>query len=143
MPYNPNDPNYQTSKSRVSSFSDFESNLDKEKDELEEIGRSELNNDSEIHQIPGNGKHKFNKVTRKIDTLSKAEIKDRLKNIETKKSNHKYKLEENAHIDINDKIAIYTKADLFDAFVAGDTEGMRTGDGVDIEEFNDWFNGNK
>lgn len=29
--------------------------------------------------------------------------------------------------------------DLFDAFVAGDTESMRTGDDVDKEEFNEWL----
>lgn len=34
----------------------------------------------------------------------------------------------------------FTYDDLFKAFVAGDTESMRTGDDVDKEEFEEWFN---
>lgn len=33
----------------------------------------------------------------------------------------------------------FTYDDLFKAFVAGDTESMRTGDDVDKEEFEEWF----
>lgn len=29
--------------------------------------------------------------------------------------------------------------DLFEAFISGDSEGMRTGDEVDKEEFNQWL----
>jgi hypothetical protein len=38
------------------------------------------------------------------------------------------------------QIKIFTKEDLFEAFVAGDTEGMREGDKTDKEEFELWFN---
>jgi len=33
----------------------------------------------------------------------------------------------------------FTYEDLFKAFIAGDTESMRTGDDVDREEFEEWF----
>lgn len=33
----------------------------------------------------------------------------------------------------------FTYDDLFEAFVAGDTESMRTGDDIDREEFEEWI----
>ena len=78
MPYNQNDPNYQTKNSRISSFNDFNLNIDKEKAELKKMKMSTIKNDSELHRIPGNRKFKFNKVTHKIDDISPDEINDKL-----------------------------------------------------------------
>lgn len=93
MPYNPNDPNYQTKNSRVLSFNDFEENIGKEKEELKKVDRSFKKPDSE-NQTPGNTKFKYNKVTHKIDTLSKSEVVDDLDAIEIKDKGHKYKIVE-------------------------------------------------
>ena len=62
MPYNPNDPNFQTKNSRVLNFNDFEENIEKEKEELKKVNRSFQKPDSEINQTPGNPKFKYNKV---------------------------------------------------------------------------------
>lgn len=91
MPYEPNDQNYQTSNSRVASFNDFNSNLNKEKEELKKVVRSTVKNNDETHQLPGNRRFKFNKVTRKMDDLSKGEVKDRLDSIEIEDTKHKWK----------------------------------------------------
>jgi len=77
MPFNQNDQNYQTKNSRVLNYNDFSSNIGKEKEELKKLKRSQKNSD-EIHQVPGNKQYKFNKVTHKIDDLSKDEIADKL-----------------------------------------------------------------
>ena len=82
MPYNTNDPNYQTKNTRVANFNDFTSNVRKEKDDLEKVDRSFINNDSEMHQLPGNPKKKFNRVTRKLDDLSRSEVKDKIQAID-------------------------------------------------------------
>lgn len=98
MPYNPNDPNYQTKSSRVLSFNDFEKNIGKEEEELKKVKRSYVNNDTENNQTIGNPKFKYNKVTHKIDSLSKAEVEDDLEALEDMEINdkeHKYKIEEN------------------------------------------------
>ena len=42
-------------------------------------------------------------------------------------------------IDVSSSFS-FTYDDLFKAFVAGDTESMRTGNDVDREEFEEWFN---
>lgn len=100
MPYNPNDPNYQTKNSRVLNFNDFEENIGKEKEELKKVNRSFKKPDSE-NQTPGNTKFKYNKVTHKIDTLSKAEVEDDIDAIEVKDKGHKYKIVED--LDFGDK----------------------------------------
>ena len=83
MPYNPNDPNFQTKQSRVASFKDFTDNIGKEKDELKKMNRS-FHKPGELNQTPGGRSHKYNKVTHKIDDLSKAEVVDDIEAIEEK-----------------------------------------------------------
>ena len=154
MPYNQNDPNYQTKNSKVLSYNNFISNIEKEKSDLKKVDRSFINNDSEIHQVPGNTKYKFNRVTRKMDDLSRAEVKDKIKaaeEISPDKKGHKYKIvEENINEDdysdeemYIDNESLFSKEDLFDAFVAGDPDEMRTGDKVDRTDFEEWFRQNK
>ncbi len=95
MPYNPNDPNYQTKSSRVLNFDDFDKNINKEKEELKKMNRSSVKPDSEINQTPGNLKFKYNKVTHKMDNISKSEIEDNIEAIEDlgiKDKHHKYRL---------------------------------------------------
>jgi hypothetical protein len=99
MPFNTNDQNYHTKNSRVLSFNDFEENINKEKEDLEKVKRSYVNNHEDTHSIPGNRKFKFNRVTRKMDDLSKDEVKDKLDNIDVEEKKHKYKIvEENAEV---------------------------------------------
>lgn len=102
MPYNPNDPNYQTKNSRVLNFNDFEENIGKEKEELKKVNRSFKKPDSE-NQTPGNTKFKYNKVTHKIDTLSKAEVEDDIDAIEdmgVKDKGHKYQIVESNGLNL-------------------------------------------
>jgi hypothetical protein len=82
MPYNTNDPNYQTKNTRVLNFNDFEENIRKEKQDLEKVDRSYIDNDDEIHQLPGNTKKKYNRITHKLDDLSRAEVKDKLQSMD-------------------------------------------------------------
>ena len=91
MPYNPNDLNYNTKQSRIASFDDFVSNKKEELDELEKIDRSFLKNDNDEYNLPNLKKLKYNKVTNKLDDLSKEEVKDNIKSISSKKKKHKYK----------------------------------------------------
>lgn len=81
MPYNPNDPLYQTKYSRVMSFNDFEQKKDQEKDELSGMHRN-FKKRGDTHDAPGERKHKFNKVTNKIDDLSAEEVEDNLEALE-------------------------------------------------------------
>lgn len=103
MPFNTNDQNYHTKNSRVLSFNDFEENINKEKSDLEKVKRSYIDNHEDTHSIPGNRKYKFNRVTRKMDDLSKDEVKDKLDNIEVEEKKHKYKIvEENFGEEVED-----------------------------------------
>jgi len=58
------------------------------------------------------------------------------------KDNRIKRFNENSELNISDvrRSFSFTYDDLFKAFVAGDTESMRTGDDVDREEFEEWFN---
>lgn len=38
-----------------------------------------------------------------------------------------------------DNLPIFSYNDLFEAFIAGDTEGLRTGDSIDFSDFNEWL----
>jgi len=100
-----NTQNYQTPNTKVQHFSDFTDNIGAEKDELEKVGRSFNKNEDDVHNLPNLTKMKFNRVTRKMDTLSKDEINDRIASLtDDKKSDHKFKIvdetdvKENKHI---------------------------------------------
>lgn len=109
MPYNPNDPNFQTSHSRVASFKNFIDNIGKEKEELKKMNRSSFENPGELNQTPGGRKHKYNKVTHKIDDLSKAEVVDDTKSIDGEENEHKYKIVENQSPQISNSIEYIRK----------------------------------
>ena len=66
---------------KVVTFGDFTNNIESEKEELKKVRRS-TNPNSDEHQHIGNGRYKFNKVTRKMDDLSPAEIEDKLNSID-------------------------------------------------------------
>lgn len=66
---------------KVVGFRQFD--LAKEREELEKIKRSTIKNTPDQQQHIGNFKSKFNKITRKIDNLSPAEVDDKLKSIES------------------------------------------------------------
>jgi hypothetical protein len=92
MPYSPNTPNYQTKNSRVLSFNDFEEHQDKEEKELKKINRNFIKPDAEHNQMIGNPASKFNRVSRKYDTLHKDEVEDDLDQF-TDDPKHVYKAE--------------------------------------------------
>lgn len=65
---------------KVANFKDFCS--DCEENKLKGIKRSTKRNSPDEHQVIGNGKHKFNSVTRKLDDLSPDMVDDRLDELE-------------------------------------------------------------
>lgn len=71
--YRDNTPNYNINK--VIKFNDFENKKD-----LESFKRGYVKN-SQNHQIIGNKKLKFNKITNKFDDISMGEIEDKLKSL--------------------------------------------------------------
>lgn len=83
-----NTPNYQTSNSKITHFRDFTDNVKKERDELEDINRSFTKNDNQVGNLSDITKKKFNKVTRKIDDLSKDEVEDKIKSMDDNNINH-------------------------------------------------------
>lgn len=81
MPVGDNTP-YNVNR-KVATFNDYCDNLPSEKEDLDKIKRTTIKNDTEMKQVPGNRTHKFNRVTRKIDDLSPAEINDKIDSIES------------------------------------------------------------
>lgn len=67
---------------KVVTFGDFSNNLESEKEELKKVRRSTVPNTPDQQQHIGNGRYKFNKVTRKMDDLSPEEVQDRLDSID-------------------------------------------------------------
>jgi hypothetical protein len=67
---------------KVATFGDFSNNIESEKEELKKVRRSTVTNSDEHQQHIGNGRYKFNKVTRKMDDLSPAEVQDKLDSID-------------------------------------------------------------
>ena len=63
---------------KVVTFGDFSNNIESEKEELKKVRRSTVPNTPDQQQHIGNGRYKFNKVTRKMDDLSPAEVQDKL-----------------------------------------------------------------
>jgi hypothetical protein len=67
---------------KVATFGDFSNNIESEKEELKKVRRSTVPNTDDQQQHIGNGRYKFNKVTRKMDDLSPAEVQDKLDSID-------------------------------------------------------------
>ena len=67
---------------KVATFGDFSNNIESEKEELKKVRRSTVPNTPDGQQHIGNGRYKFNKVTRKMDDLSPAEVQDKLDSID-------------------------------------------------------------
>jgi hypothetical protein len=67
---------------KVATFGDFSNNIESEKEELKKVRRSTVPNTDDQQQHIGNGRYKFNKVTRKMDDLSPKEVQDKLDAIE-------------------------------------------------------------
>ena len=63
---------------KVVTFGDFTNNIESEKEELKKVKRSTVSNTDDQQQHIGNGRYKFNKVTRKMDDLSPEEVQDKL-----------------------------------------------------------------
>lgn len=61
---------------KIVSFEDY--NRESEKSELQKVSRGFSKNTSDGHQIPGNTKMVYNKVTRKIDNVTKDMVDDKI-----------------------------------------------------------------
>ena len=92
MPYNPNDPLYQTNMSRVMNFHDFEQQKPEEVEELKKMKRN-FKKRGEMHDAPGERKHHYNKVTHKIEDLSAEEVKDHIEAIEGIEEGHHHSVQ--------------------------------------------------
>lgn len=87
MPYNPNDPLYQTGMSRVMNFHDFEQEKHHEVEDLKKMKRN-FKKRGEMHSAPGERKHKWNMTTHKIDDLSHEEVEDKVDALQELEENH-------------------------------------------------------
>ena len=94
MAYTTNNPVYQTKYSKLKNFKDFESDPTSEEESLEKDKRNFLKNDGGKYNLPNLRKKRYNKVTRKLDDVSKDEVKDKINAMKgmVPKKNHKYKL---------------------------------------------------
>jgi hypothetical protein len=122
-----NTQNYQTPNSRIQHFSDFTDNVGAEKDELNKVKRSFLDNEDRVHNLPNVTKMKYNKVTNKMDNLSKDEVTDKIKSLEddgVKKTDYKFKIVDD-EVNPNHKFKNETEVKeskiikSFEAFSAG------------------------
>lgn len=95
---------------KVATFGDYCNNIDAEESELKKTKRSAIKNDAEVKQVPGNRTHKFNKVTRKIDDLSPAEVEDDIESIE----------------DLKETWQPYLRSVQFDKMDGSGLEGIKT-----------------
>lgn len=106
------DNTYKTKNSTIQHFNDFSNNIEVEKDELKKMRRSSfLTNDDQVHNLPNATKYKFNRVTRKMDDISKGIVSDKIKTIDDdgeKDSTHKFKIVKNEsnHIKRFDEIVM-------------------------------------
>jgi hypothetical protein len=70
--------NYRTNYSKISTWQNWIDNKDSQKYELEEIDRNFSQDHDSEHQLPHLHKQKYNRVTRKLDTVTKPEVEDSL-----------------------------------------------------------------
>jgi hypothetical protein len=80
MTYKTNTPNYRTK--NVVNFSDFIDSIDSEKEELKDLKRGIKPNTQDSQKFTRNKKSKYNRVTKKIDDLSRDEIVDKIDSID-------------------------------------------------------------
>jgi hypothetical protein len=77
-----NTQNYQTGNSRITHFKDFVANSQRERDDLEKVDRSFIDNEDQVHNLPNLTKYKFNRATRKMDDISRDRVKDRIESLD-------------------------------------------------------------
>ncbi|MCK9476949.1 MAG: hypothetical protein M0R46_13560 [Candidatus Muirbacterium halophilum] len=92
MIHKDNTPTFNVNR-RIDNYKDFINNKQKEKEELEKMDKTEIPNSDTNHQIIGNRRHKYNKVSHKIDDLSPNEIDDKLDTIKNESVNDMTTLE--------------------------------------------------
>jgi hypothetical protein len=83
MIYKTNTPNYKTK--NLSSFADFISDVESEKEDLKDIKKGFNPNHNDTQKYTKNSKLNFNKVTRKIDDITLDDVNDKLENLEESK----------------------------------------------------------
>lgn len=87
MIHKDNTPTFNVNR-RIDTYKDFINNKQKEKEELEKMDRTEIPNSDTNHQIIGNKRHKYNKVSHKIDDISPEEIDDKLDTIKNENASN-------------------------------------------------------
>ena len=88
--YKQNTPTFNVDR-KISTFKDFTSNVQKEIEDLEDVKRSFRHEEDNIGNIANVHKTKYNKVTHKLDQLSKPEVQDKLDVMEEITENIGYK----------------------------------------------------
>lgn len=91
--YKHNTPTFNTKNRKIDNFKDFTDDISGEEKELKDVKRSFRHEQGEVGNIPNKTKYKWNKVTHKMDDVSKAQVQDRLDAIE--------KVDENRYSDID------------------------------------------
>ena len=77
--YGQNTPTFNTDR-KIANFSDFVENIPQEVEELQDLERGlDKHEENDVGNISNKTKNKYNRVSHKIDQLSKDEIKDKLK----------------------------------------------------------------
>lgn len=90
-----NTQNYQTPNSIIQHFSDFTDNQGDEKEELKKVDRSFTDNEDQSYNLPNVTKYKYNRVSNKMDDMSKDQVKDKIKSLEddgVESTDHKFKI---------------------------------------------------
>lgn len=126
-----NTQNYQTSNSRIAHFKDFTNNVKKEREDLEKVDRSFTDNEDQVHNLPNLTKYKFNRATRKMDDVSRDQVKDRIKSLEddgVEHTDHVFKVKESRIFNFE----AYTGN--FDEY---ENEFMPVGDQTEPTQFHD------
>ena len=132
-----NTQNYQTPNTRIQHFSDFTSNIGSEKDELDKMRRQRQSNEPGAVDLANKTAMKFNKVTHKIDNLSKDEVNDQINAIEddgVKTPSHKYKIIDD---EVNPNHTFQNVTDVKESRIIKSFEAFATGFG-----FNNDIQGN-
>lgn len=91
MAFNTNDPTYNTPKIRVQNFRDFSDEKQREEDELKKISRNSRKNELDVYSVADKFKKKYNKVTHKLDDVTKNEVDDDIEAIEDVKESRNIK----------------------------------------------------
>ena len=78
-----NTPNFGTKQSNVLHFDEFSKNSGKMQKDLEKMNRQQINDYESGYDLPNEFAAHYNPITAKYDTVSKKEVKDKIKSLKT------------------------------------------------------------